>query len=337
MCYYVFYGRGGTIDKVVVDVTVTNVSIASFGTPTYVYQSYELEFIQTNRHERNAEPSVDGNKILRGRSGNPGYLNGLPLLNGELIEKDGQAAINARIPGLQVFGSTSSPFCDPTVDIFENSQPVYFGQDMLSGCTLELTYENFSSFCSQNNEHMRDSEILGIGSKVPKYIWANSSFSYVGIFGNSDPLDKTQWIQMEIIDDSDTPIFDANDRVCSNMPTSLNYEFLYAYVGALKNPQAKIMAARAHYGFEDIVFSSELQSQQVMIATTITFTQLGRQEVQKYTPSVPPVLWTVPYDVFYPFSVSGDIPSRGVLSFDLSFVAVPFAAVVLSWNSRFLR
>merc|ERR1711988_1252366 len=35
VCYYVFYGRGGTIDKVVVDVTVTNVSIASFGTPTY--------------------------------------------------------------------------------------------------------------------------------------------------------------------------------------------------------------------------------------------------------------------------------------------------------------
>ena len=149
MCYYVFYGRGGTIDKVVVDVTVRNVSIASFGTPTYVYQSYALEFIQTNRHKRNAEPSVNGNEILRGRSGNPGYLNGLPLLNGELIEKDGQAAINARIPGLQVFGSTSSPFCDPTVDIFENSQPVYFGQDMLSGCTLELTYENFSSFCSQ--------------------------------------------------------------------------------------------------------------------------------------------------------------------------------------------
>merc|ERR1711988_401242 len=73
--------------------------------------------------------------------------------------------------------------------------------------------------------------------------------------------------------------------------TSLHYEFLYAYVGSTQSPQAKIVGARAYYGYEDIVFSSELGTQHIMITTTVSFTLLGQNGYEKYTPGVPPVLW----------------------------------------------
>lgn len=356
MCYYVFHGPDGSIQKTVVDITVSNVSMATAPSATYVRQEYQLEFVPTHG-PRKASSDEAGNTIMRGRSGNPGYLTGLPLLSGELETYGTKEAINARIPGLSVFASPTSPYCDPHADIPETSLTVNFGEDMVSGCILELSYQNFSSFCSQvchrtlkrrdlhrtegrrycytffaflplaqNNEHMRDTGVSGITSKVPKYIWINSSFTYIGIFGNADPLDISQWMQMDIDANSNTPSFDANDRLCTDMPTSLHYEFLYAYVGSTQSPQAKIVGARAYYGYEDIVFSSELGTQHIMITTTVSFTLLGQNGYEKYTPGVPPVLWTVPYDVFYPFDVSAAPSNAPVTSLPTS----AFVSLLLS-------
>jgi hypothetical protein len=249
VCYYVFHGPGGAIDKIMVDVTVANVTTATPPRATFVHQEFQMEFVPTKPHRWKADPQTYGNSIMRGRSGNPGYIVGLPLLNGELETYGAKEAIHARVPGLKAFGSSTSAKCDPSADIPENSQAVNFGEDIVTGCILELSYQNFSAFCGQTNEHMRDTGVSGISSKVPKYIWINSSFTYIGIYGNADPLDTSQWMRMDIEANSNTPTFDSNDRLCTDMPTSLHYEFLYAYVGSTQNPQAKVVGARAYYGY----------------------------------------------------------------------------------------
>ena len=149
VCYYVFHGPGGAIDKVMVDITVSNVTAATPPRATFVHQEFQMEFVPSKPHRWKADPQSFGNSIMRGRSGNPGYIVGLPLLNGELETYGAEEAINARVPGLKVFGSSTSAKCDPGADIPETSQTVNFGEDVVAGCILELSYQNFSAFCGQ--------------------------------------------------------------------------------------------------------------------------------------------------------------------------------------------
>merc|ERR1719217_682750 len=70
--------------------------------------------------------------------------------------------------------------------------------------------------------------------------WTNF---YVGMFGNADPLDTSQWLQARVVDVSTTPTLSTDQRLCSNLITSLHYRFLTARVGEVGNPQNKIIGA----------------------------------------------------------------------------------------------
>jgi len=141
--------------------------------------------------------------------------------------------------------------------------------------------------------------------RIPKFLWSNESFSYIGVFGNADPLDSTQWMEMTMEEQTSAPVLDEASRSCNYMTTTLNYEFLVARVGATGSPQAKIVGARAYYGSENIVFASELGTQGILLTTTVSFVSLDSANTDAYSPPPPPILLSVPYDVFYPFDVSG--------------------------------
>jgi len=142
-CYFVYHSTGGAITKVVVDLTFSNVTAALAPAATMVRQEFSIEFVPAALSTTNA--AENGNAVLRSRSGNPGYITGLPLLNAELVTSGTKDAMNARVPGLLVYGGASSPYCD-------NSMPleiVNFGEDMVSGCVLQLTFADFAEMCSQ--------------------------------------------------------------------------------------------------------------------------------------------------------------------------------------------
>jgi hypothetical protein len=63
-----------------------------------------------------------------------------------------------------------------------------------------------------------------------------------------------------------------------------------------------------------------------MISTTVSFTKLADNTYGTYTPGVPPVLWTVPYDVFYPFDVSA---GHGARSLSTAMMAIPLMAAIM--------
>lgn len=301
----------------ILDLTVTNVTAAS---PTILKQDYSLEWIASTA------PTVDavaeGNAVLRSRSGNPGYIAGLPLLNAELVSSESSEAMNARVPGLRVYGSSSTPWCDDAMP----SEVVNFGEDVLTGCALEVSYSNFTDLCAQAGPLVQEATS---GLKVPKYLWMNSSFNYLGIFGNADPLDPSQWMEMTIEEQPNEPSLDNAARVCSSLTTSLHYQILIAYVGSTSNPQAKIVGGRAYYGTEAVVFSSEEDTQSLMLTTTVSFVTLAQEDYETYVPPAPPVLWAVPYDVFYPFDVSAGSSRFSPSRIDLVYAIASAVAVIL--------
>jgi hypothetical protein len=143
VCYFVYYSTAGAITKVVVDLTVANVSAAPVPAATMVRQEFSIEFIPDALGT--ADAALNGNSVLRSRSGNPGYLSGLPLLNAELVSAGLKDAMNARVPGLLVYGGAATPYCDDSMPM----EIVNFGEDMVSGCVLRISFAEFSDMCSQ--------------------------------------------------------------------------------------------------------------------------------------------------------------------------------------------
>jgi hypothetical protein len=177
---------------------------------------------------------------------------------------------------------------------------------------------------------MKSLEANGVALKVPKYLWRNATFNRIGIFGNADPLDPTQWLEMTFAQQSDTPSLDASGQVCNGLTTSLHHEFLVGFVGTTSSPQAKILGARAFYRSEAVVFGSDTASQYLALTTSVSFVILSKGQYVPYAPPPPPVLWSVPYDVFYPFDISrGDRATASVSI--VAVIAVAAAICVLGF------
>lgn len=150
----------------------------------------------------------------------------------------------------------------------------------------------------------------------------------MGIYGDADPLDITQWSQIGFSVPSPARSWNAKTSTCKSMFTGLNLEFLVAASGERSNPQNKIIAARAEVVTQDWVMklvrslyhatlnvfimmyflffysvpSGDDTTKQVFpLAVTVSFVFKQDNVVRGYEPPAPPVLFEVPYDVFYPF------------------------------------
>ncbi len=67
----------------------------------------------------------------------------------------------------------------------------------------------------------------------------------MGIYGDADPLDVTQWSQVAYSVPSPVRSWDAKTSTCSSMFTGLQVEFLVTSSGERANPQNKIVASKA--------------------------------------------------------------------------------------------
>lgn len=77
-------------------------------------------------------------------------------------------------------------------------------------------------------------------------------YSSVGIYGNADPLDVSQWIQLERSTPNDNAytgsmVWNSDASSCTGFPNGLNIKFLVAYSGEKVNAQNKIIAASYEY------------------------------------------------------------------------------------------
>lgn len=227
ICYDLSRDADGTLTSASARLVVTDLLINATSSLASVAQSFSASFSSSASVTRTA---AAGNLMDRSRSGNPGYLYGLPLLAG-LSSSDGTASvIRAQQPGLGLPAVTLTGDCgDDMTDLV-----VRFGVDVRAGCSLTLTRSELEAMCAGGGSYM-------VGD-IPSFF--NVTTTHVGIFGNADPLDVTQWLPIDTSLTSATYLWDDKTGTCSNLITSVNYRFLVAEVGKANNPQKKIIAAQ---------------------------------------------------------------------------------------------
>eukprot|EP00903_Cladosiphon_okamuranus_P006338 g6208.t2 len=252
-----------------------------------------------------------GNLVDRDRSGNPGYLPGLPVLAGRLESSEDFEYVapggTGGGGGLELMVGEGKG-CDDV-----GTSPVEFVYDAFGCCVLSLTREALAEHCAGSGQYV-DPET---GFTPLAFHNTSSSVEYLGSYGNADPLDVSQWVEMPVTSSADTASWDDESGVCSSTVSTLEYQVLYAPVGAAANPQSKIVSAAVRYGKSDWVWREEASTEQnFLVCNSVSF-KVFEQEMQRYTPPSPPVAFTVPWDVFYPFFIStsgvaasGTAPSR---------------------------
>jgi len=211
-------------------------------------------------------------------------------------------AVSALVSGLTTF-STSDGSCSGGG--FDASGTVVgFGTDLSVGCTKSFTRASLKAFCATSNA--ADLATLTTGKAdqsmhVPQWLVdsVGDGQSLVGIYGNADPLDATQW--MEVFNPKDSEDFEAksvawkeSESSCEGIPTSVNYEFMWSYSGSTDSPQAKISSVQVSY--EDKAKISfvkgvgEGETQDVQFMSTVTWVYYERDS-EVYSPPPPPIIF----------------------------------------------
>mmetsp|Transcript_27905 Transcript_27905/g.41133 ORF Transcript_27905/g.41133 Transcript_27905/m.41133 type:complete len:450 (+) Transcript_27905:567-1916(+) len=273
-----------------------------------VKQQYEVIFTAEydQRIERNGQRN---NLVARKRSGNPGYLFGAPTVGGKSPSQNGTDAayVEAQVKGFTVMDTGVGGQCD---SVSTTGTVVGFGHDMYVSCMKELTRAELKELCiSTINSDLSAKSIGSDTMYVPR--WLMTDQDLIGIFGNADPLDRSQWIRIHSLLDDDPANAAVRSRVwlpsegrCDGLLTKLQFHVLWTYVGSVDNPQAKIISAQKNYdestSLKHVLWPT--QSQKFEFVTTVTWT-FARPDDAFVKPPPPTLLFSVPHDVFYPFQM----------------------------------
>ncbi|XP_045175670.2 tectonic-3-like isoform X2 [Mercenaria mercenaria] len=258
---------------------------------------------------------TDSNETFA-RSGNPGYLIGKPLLYGTLnvttspTNVETQEIIIATEPslGLTVVRSSATGFCAPT----NSRTPVKFGENMRTGCLITLNLNTIDTATCRNIQRTIVETLEG--PNVPSLnqdetAWVENN-RYVATFGNTGRLKVGDWVKVIA---SDRPLPTDAEFVGTNtcrLRMGLHIQVLYANVGALANPQAKIIGVALLYDSEQSVKfrcegsfcqpATQTLTQSFEVSQTVSFVDVS-QPATKFAGEAPIFIARIPNDFFYPF------------------------------------
>ena len=321
---------------------------------TNVRQSFSLDFFDNGDTPMESE----GNLVTRPRSGNPGYLMGAPIVFGKAGTTDG--TIDAYVGGFKIpspialfassdqsMASSDPPSTCPTSTQVPGSVQVPFGYDISTGCTLSLTRSELEALCCEGSSGCSGDSAFSDSTGLPYFYNTGVSSTtlsyllngYVGLFGNADPLDITQWLDITVEDPTTaagSKTWNSATGTCANMYSQMNIEFLVAKTGEKLVPQNKIVAASIKYATSDwktsAVVGDSVTTQNFNLGVTVSFVFTAHNEIIGYVPPPPPVLFKVPYDVFYPFVLSSPAPKTASISMMVLSLPVVLMMVLFIFN-----
>ena len=234
------------------------------------------------------------------KSGNPGYQVGRPIMAGYKKSGDVIAQIAGKGNGLAVPGPGTTGLCSTA------HETVMFGEDMVTGCFLELSYADFASCSSLQSTVTAALKGSGMADE--------SEFAYVATWGNSSRLTLSDWIEVSGWSSLSTDSTNPGPGVC-NIVDALHYTFVYTGVGWTTNLQYKLLTAEVSftsrtweykctgmYCYDSTYRSS--QKQRFEIKTTASFVYF-QGDAEDIIASVPDILPRLPDDFFYPFYTFG--------------------------------
>lgn len=302
---------GGTIESITANLVVGNLTSSGTGNGQQLtlQQDYVVDFIEKDLQEP------------RSRSGNPGYIAGLPVLAGRPVSNGATGVETAKNAIQQIKDGLRIPFyadergrCQPDSskqldEISPAGEQVLFRHETMQSCTVPMTVAALKSACEQDPDTVTKNDVSTYGI----YLNASGLPTRIGVYGNANytNTDLSEWLEIKINKPVGQGTFSDSVMECTTLVTSMNIELLYANAGAYLNPQPKIVAARVSFGREDIKFIANANptgqtsaTMDVVLTTSVTFVHLANEALEEYVPPAPPLLPEIPYDIFYPFLLS---------------------------------
>jgi tectonic-1/3 len=256
------------------------------------------------------------------KSGNPGYIRGMPLLAGILSGTAGAIDYNPEYYlGLSLIKEKVSPGsrlieCTNLEEDYGSRVVVKFGENIVSGCTLNLRKSDFED-CAALRLRVFKLQTL-TASKLTHY----------GTFGNASVNNQYDWIKA--IQDPNSAVTGTvvqTDTLttCANLLTNFDIEILYAKLGAATNPQSAIVGVRYKYtpgtfgwicdtpsdcvdpalysGGAENTANIGLTAKPYKLRSSVTFAKVSENVAKLYVPPAPRLINPIPNDIWYPFNI----------------------------------
>jgi len=301
--YHVTYtpptsGTGsGTIASITVDAVLMDIAGAG---AKVIEQEFLVDFISDTDVTESLELN---NNYNTSRSGNPGYITGRPVLAGEYMKLEKDVTVTGSVDKFAIAqysgglrfplvingdGTCKTSISDKTTEFGDQ---VLYGVDGRVGCSVSYTPAEIKTLCDKK--------------AVPTHFNMTFDNVRIGAFGNANPYKidtKSSWVPISTETPPVSSKYTDPERVCSDLITGVEYEFLVAKVGSYEAPQNKIVAARIVYKTSTIYLDHSGNNENIYFSSSATFVTLEEGVGIPYVPEAPPLLPVLPYDVFYPFT-----------------------------------
>jgi len=231
-------------------------------------------------------------------SGNPGYIQGKPLLalsynasSSALINSRSDVSISLLIP-------SSSGFCNSAEETLRN--PLLFNVDMQSQCKITFTAETLCQTLSSYILFALEASTL-LSSKENVYVASYGNFT--------PPLQNGVSNTVPIVILGSKPEYSSDQTVadgCENMLIGAHYTIVYAKIGDLQNPQRKVVGVTYSYEtlsrFTNPCFSSSCSTnaQTVDVSMSVTYKDVSERPSSVFAKLIPIVI-DFPGDFLFPF------------------------------------
>ena len=166
------------------------------------------------------------------KSGNPGYINGLPLLVGQSDATTG--GVLAYFQGFSLVGADTKGKCltSASSSLSDYADPIItFGEDLVYTCSISLTQAQLQSYCGNQPQIQ----------SLP--LFSNLAFwQLFGRFGNANIYSPKDWTAVTIDESfSSLGAGTLNGPACTSFYSSVNYKLYWSTVGYQENPQSYIV------------------------------------------------------------------------------------------------
>ncbi len=140
-----------------------------------VQQRFSIKFVKQG----------ESTQIVTGKSGNPGYIDGLPLLVGKA---DATKAVAVAEEGFVVRGGDSTGRCYKTTDanLSEMGDPILkFNVDLSYGCSLDWTLDELKKACNPVANPISDLEIFSNLDNIDSFGRFGNAYAYYPLVSSS--------------------------------------------------------------------------------------------------------------------------------------------------------
>jgi len=240
-------------------------------------------------------------------SGRPGYLRGHPLLvsNGPL------EAIQLRREPLPLLPRSKRGVCAASGEGGAVSTPLLFEDEVATSCSL--AFDDASALQAWCETQLTPADIAPLAAL--NLTLDGDVAGYIGAFGDSHPGNADEWLPLTVVQPSSglSARWDPLTQSCSGVLGNLQFEVLYAEVGAVLRPHKEVLGARLVLSEQTVQASRCVRDgpcqTHIAVSASSSYVLLpdgGR--IYDFVPPLPTVIPPLPSDLFYPFmQVEGEV------------------------------